>query len=136
MAVTAVGIKMGEELKEDGIMVNTLMITGAKMSKTALAKFKLFPWRVIAYVENIVLKPPTYMANHYFEMATSQKFRGVAGKVINGRGEIISSNPTKMGEMKGLIKGLIKGEYYPRYGENVEVQERLWQLCEAVCLGE
>ena len=135
MAVTAVGIKMGEKLKEDEIMVNTLMISGAKMSKATLEKFTLFPWRMIAYMQNIVLKPTTYMANHYFQMATSHKFKGVTGKVVNGKGEIITSNPAKMGEMEGLIKGLIKGAYYPAYGEDYEVQERLWQLCEMVCFG-
>lgn len=66
------------------------------------------------------------MANHYFNMAISPQFKGMTGKVINGKGEIISSNPHNMSEIKGLIEGLVKGEYYPAYGENIEVQENIW----------
>ncbi|MGL4343772.1 MAG: SDR family NAD(P)-dependent oxidoreductase [Cellulosilyticaceae bacterium] len=132
MAITAMGIRLAEDLVKDGITINTLMIDGAKMSKTALEKFPLFPWRMMAYVQNVFLKSTEYMANRYFEMATEERFLGVTGKVVNGRGEIIPSNPPHMTEIECLVKGLMRGLYYPAYGDDLEVQEQLWKLCEQV----
>ena len=82
MAFTMLTFKMAAEFNDDGIKVNALQINGSKMSKETLYKFKPL-WRQVARVQNLFFPAPEFMAEHYFEICTSERFKNVTGKLIN-----------------------------------------------------
>lgn len=98
-------------------------------SKRTLKKFSL-AFRVLGTVQNIFLKPTTFMANNYFEICTSDKFKGVTGKMISDHGVILKVAPQKMDGLNSFKQVVIKSTYYPCYADNKIIQDKLWHLCE------
>lgn len=132
MAFLMLTFKMAEMLKEDGIKVNSLQINGAIMSKETIRKMTL-KWRIIARIQNLFLRPPEFMANHYYDLCTSGKYRHITGKQFNHRQEIMK--PAKVNE--GIItdiKQALGASVYPVYALREDVTEKLWNLCEE-CTG-
>lgn len=81
MALLILTFKMAEEFRNDGIKVNALQINGARMSKETLKKFKP-GWRMIARIQNLYFPSPEVIANHYFEICTSEKFKNTTGRLF------------------------------------------------------
>jgi NAD(P)-dependent dehydrogenase (short-subunit alcohol dehydrogenase family) len=115
--------KMADEYKHFGVNVNSLQINGAKMSKETLNKFK-FWWKFIAIIQNLFFPLPEFMANNYYEICTSEKFRNITGKYFNNKLEIMEP-----GTENPKIKDIIGTHYYPRYANRTDIQEKIWNLC-------
>jgi len=127
MALLMLTFKMAEEYKVDGIKVNALQINGAKMSKATIEKFTT-PWRLIARVQNIFFPPPSTMANHYFEICTSDKYKHITGTLFNDKREVIQPlSNDKQGPIT-KIKQVLGSNTYPKYADDQMVIEQLWTL--------
>lgn len=127
MALLMLTFKMAEELKEYGLEVNSLQINGATMSKETIRKMTL-KWRIIARIQNLFLRSPEFMANHYYDLCTSEKYKNVTGKQFNHKQEIMQ--PAKVNE--GIItdiKQALGASVYPVYALREDVTEKLWNLC-------
>ncbi|SES11033.1 SDR family oxidoreductase [Salipaludibacillus aurantiacus] len=131
MALLMLGFKMAEEYKGAGIKVNTLQINGAVMSKETLKK--VTPgYRMVARVQNLFFRPAEYMANNYFEICTSEKYKDITGQLFNDKLEIMQpASGQKLGIFKD-IKQTVGTAHYPAYAENMEIREKLWELCKEV----
>ncbi len=127
MALTILTFKMAREFKNDRIKVNALQINGAKMSKETLKKFKPL-WRPVAWVQNIFFPPPEVMAEHYFDICTSDKFKNITGELINHKQEIMEPSENNP-DIISSFKQLIGSNVYPRYADREDVAEMIWQLC-------
>ena len=127
MALTILTFKMAKKLKNDGIKVNALQINGAKMSKETIKNFKSL-WRLIALVQNIFFPPPEVMAKHYFDICTSKRFKNTTGKLINHKQKIMKSAEDNPGIITSF-KQLISSDIYPKYTEQKDVVNKIWQLC-------
>lgn len=132
MAFGMINERMSEVFKKDGIKVNSLMIAGAKMSKRTMKKFS-YSFRAVAHIQNLFLRPTTYMANNYFEICTSEKFKDVTGKLISDKGYILEVAPKKMSLGANIKELFINSTHYPYYADNKEVKDKLWELCEKLC---
>ncbi len=128
MALLMVTKRMAEKFSNDGIAVNMLQINGATMSKETIAK--LTPgYRFAARIQNLFFRPPEFMANHYYDICVSEKFRGITGELINHKQEIIQKAEDKPGGKEQLIQ-VATASRCPVYAYNREVQDRVWDLCE------
>lgn len=127
MALLMLTFRLAALFKEDGIKVNSLQINGARMSKETLARFK-YPWRFIAHVQNLFFPPPEFMANHYFEICTSDKFYGITGKHLNHKLEIMLPGEENPGFIHG-IQQTIGIEKYPRYADRADVAHHVLAHC-------
>ncbi len=128
MALLMLTFKMAEEYQSDGIKVNAVMIPNIRQGKESLKKFKSY-YRVLGTLQNLYARPPERMAATYFHICASDEFRNVTGKLINIDNEIIS--PTKLPPGKGgigLIKELLGAQHYPRYADDKEVIEKVWDV--------
>jgi NAD(P)-dependent dehydrogenase (short-subunit alcohol dehydrogenase family) len=127
MAFVLLTFKMAEEYKEHNIKVNAVHINGAKMSKETLSKVTP-KWRMIARIQNLFFPPPVKFGEIYYSICTSEEFKTVTGKLINDKKDIM----TVAGENPSLlmqVKQLAGNKYYSRYADDIENQEKLWQLC-------
>lgn len=127
MALTILTFKMAKEFEEDGIKVNALNINGAKMSKETLKKFNPL-WRLIAWVQNIYFQEPEFMAKHYFDICTSEKFKNITGKLINHKQEIMEPSEVDPGFIASF-KQIFGSNIYPRYAHREDVINIIWELC-------
>lgn len=127
MALLILTFRLAALFKADGIKVNSLQINGARMSKETLARFK-YPWRLIAHVQNLFFPPPEFMANRYFEICTSDKFKGITGKHFNHKLEIMVPGEENPGFIRG-IQQTIGAEKYPCYADRADVAEHVWERC-------
>ncbi len=120
--------KMADEFKNDGIKVNALQVNGAKLSKETLNKFTL-RWRIIGRIQSAFLRPTEYMANNYYEICTSEKFKETTGKLLNDKLEIMES---ATGEDLGFIeevKQAVGSSVYPAYTDDKVTTEKVWGFC-------
>lgn len=112
-----------------GIAVNYLQINGARMSAATVRKFSL-RYRLVAILQNLFLKPPEYMANVYYEITTNDRFHGMTGIVFNDelnamtRGIENAHGWTALRQVTGKDR-------YPALAAKTDVQEKIWDLCEA-----
>ncbi len=119
--------KMAAEFKDSGIKVNYLQINGATMSKETLNKMKP-RWRAIARIQNLFFRPPEFMANCYYKICTTEKFKEITGQAINHRLEIMQPAPEKPG-LYADIKQSLGASFIPYYARRKEVIEKLWEKC-------
>lgn len=127
MALTILTFKMAKEFKNYGIKVNALQINGAKMSKETINKFKSL-WRLIVRVQNIFFPPPEVVAKHYYDICTTDEFKNITGELINHKQEIMESSDINQGIISNF-KQLIGSKIYPRYADQEDVSEMIWELC-------
>jgi NAD(P)-dependent dehydrogenase (short-subunit alcohol dehydrogenase family) len=127
MALLMLTMKLAEEFKNDGIKVNVLEINGAKMSKETLRKFKP-RFRVIAMIQNLFFPTTEYMAGNYFEICTSERFKGTSGKLFNHKLGIMQPAQNKP-DFKAQFTQLFDNDVYPNYAHNQETNEKIWNLC-------
>ncbi|MEX2602837.1 MAG: SDR family NAD(P)-dependent oxidoreductase [Gracilimonas sp.] len=123
MAFLMLTFRMAEEFKELGIKVNSLQINGAKMSKDTLKKFKPI-WRLIASIQNLLFPAPSFMASHYFDITTSDKFKDVSGQQINHKLEAMEAGPENTS-----TKDAWGDKFYPNYASKKDVTDKVWNLC-------
>ena len=123
MAFLILTFKMAKEFKNFGIKVNSLQINGAKMSKETLKKFNP-AWRLIAKIQNLYFPLPEVMANIYFEICTSGKYKSTTGEYFNHKQEIMETGPESP-----RIRDILGTSYYPAYAKNVELNDKIWNLC-------
>ncbi|MCD8510613.1 MAG: hypothetical protein LRY73_12580 [Bacillus sp. (in: Bacteria)] len=131
MALVMLSFKMAEEFLEEGIKVNALQINGATMSKETLQKVT-FKYRMVARVQNLFFKPTSYMANNYFEICTSARFKDVTGQIFNDKLEIMKAAPIKPENLLQDIKQVTGSSLYPAYAHNEEEVEKVWSFCKEV----
>lgn len=123
MAFLMLTFKLARDFAETGIKFYSLQINGARMSKETLKKFKP-GWRFIACIQNLFFPPAEFMANNYFEICTSEKFRNKTGIHLNHKLEIMKPGPEKPS-----IKHIRGIDYYPFYAENKPIQNKIWEFC-------
>jgi NAD(P)-dependent dehydrogenase (short-subunit alcohol dehydrogenase family) len=129
MASLMLTFRLAEVYKPDGIKVNAVMIPNIRQEKESLKKFKSY-YRVIAILQNIIARSPERMADTYYNICTSDAFREVTGKPINIDNRIMERTqlPPGQGGFR-LIKELLGADYYPRYAEEKEVIDKVWEKC-------
>jgi NAD(P)-dependent dehydrogenase (short-subunit alcohol dehydrogenase family) len=129
MALLMLTFKLAEQYAFDGIKVNAVMIPNIRQEKESLQKFKSY-YRVIATLQNIIARSPERMADTYYHICTSDAFREITGKLINIDNRIMERTqlPPGQGGFR-LIKELLGADYYPRYAEEKELIERVWEKC-------
>ncbi|MFD1039717.1 SDR family NAD(P)-dependent oxidoreductase [Virgibacillus byunsanensis] len=131
MALLMVTFKMADVYQNDGVKVNALQINGAKMSKATLRKVKPH-WRIIARIQNLYFPSPSVMAQHYFDICTSDKFETITGKLIDHKQKMMQQPPSHNPNVITQIKQITGSKVYPAYAANPEIQEKLWELCNSL----
>jgi NAD(P)-dependent dehydrogenase (short-subunit alcohol dehydrogenase family) len=127
MALLMLTIHMADEFKEDDISINMLQINGATISKETLRKFSP-RYRFAARIQNLFFKPPEFMAGLYYNICTAENFKGVTGKLINHKLEVMIPEPENPGALEQL-RQLTGAGHYPRYAQNKEMTDKLIELC-------
>ncbi|TVQ06998.1 MAG: SDR family NAD(P)-dependent oxidoreductase, partial [Balneolaceae bacterium] len=134
MALLMLTKKMAKEFGGDGIAVNMLQINGATMSKETIAK--LTPgYRIAARIQNLFFRPPEFMANHYYDICTGDKFSGVTGELINHKQEVMQKAEENPGAKEQFIQ-VATASRCPVYAYNTGVQDKIWALCEKMIKGD
>lgn len=126
MALLMLTFKMADKFKKDGIKVNAVQIPAIKLSKEAVRKFKSV-WRIGAVVQNMHSSSPESMADTYFHICTSQEFKDITGKLINDQRQIMRPSHYTGGLMQE-VKQLFDKGVYPKYADNIDNIERVWDL--------
>ncbi len=127
MALFMISRRFADYFQPDGIRVNMLQINGATMSEEALQK--VTPgYRMIARIQNLFFRPPEFMAKHYFEICTSDKFKDVSGKLINHKQQVMQSSKKHPG-IANQVRQLAGAVYYPNYAEGRQAQDEIWNFC-------
>jgi NAD(P)-dependent dehydrogenase (short-subunit alcohol dehydrogenase family) len=127
MALLMLTKKMAKNFRVDGIAVNMLQINGATMSKETIAK--LTPgYRFAARIQNLFFRPPEFMANHYYDICTDEKFKGISGELINHKQEIIKKAEDNPGAKEQFIQ-VTTASRCPLYAYETEAQDKVWDLC-------
>jgi len=126
MALLMLTFKMADTFEKDGIKVNAVQIPAIKMSKETMRKFKSV-WRIAAMVQNIHSSSPETMADTYFHICTSEEFKDITGKLINDKRELMQSSHYTSGLMQE-VKQLSDKGVYPKYADNIDNIERVWEL--------
>ena len=130
MALLMLTFIMAERLATDGISVNCIQISGAKMSKETLRKFSI-RYRLVAWLQNRFFPAPETVAAAYHEITTSERFRGVSGQYVSDKLEILVPAETENVGLRQQWRQVTGGAHYPAYARETEVQTRLWEACEA-----
>ena len=133
MALLMLTRAVAEEFEPQGIAVNYLQVNGAKLSRETVRKFTL-AYRVLGRLQSFLLKPPEFMADRYFRITTAPEFRGVTGRNINHRLEIMQPAPTTTpeGEPLGFLEEIritTGSDYYPAIAEDRELQAAVVRVC-------
>ena len=126
MALLMLTFKMADEFKKDGIKVNAVQIPAIKLSKETMKKFKS-GWRIAATFQNFFSSSPETMADTYFQICTSEEFKGITGKLINDKREVMQSSNYGSGLIQG-VKQLSDKGIYPKYANNKDNIERMCDL--------
>ena len=127
MALLLMTFKMAEDLKKHRISVNAVQIPAIKLSKETINKFKS-GWRVAARIQNVFSAPRETMADTYYHICTSEEFRNVTGKFINDKRKVIKPSHYSDGLTQD-IKQLMDKNVYPKYADNQENIEKVWDMC-------
>jgi NAD(P)-dependent dehydrogenase (short-subunit alcohol dehydrogenase family) len=133
MALLMLTRMLAEELEPDGIAVNYLQVNGAKLSRETVKKFSL-SYRILGRLQSLFLKPPEFMADRYFRITTDSTYRGITGRNINHRLELMEPAPTTTPEGKPLgfadeMRITAGADYYPRIAEDRELQTAVLEVC-------
>ena len=127
MALFMITRRFAEYFQPDDIKVNMLQINGATMSEEALQK--VTPgYRMIARIQNLFFRPPEFMAKHYFDICTSDKFKDVSGKLINHKQEIMQPAKQQPG-IADQVRQLTGAGFYPKYADDRQAQDAIWDFC-------
>ena len=127
MAFLMLTFLLAKVLVQDGIKVNMLEISGAKMSRETLNKFRL-QYRLIALIQNLVFPTTEKVAGLYFSLCTSEEFKNISGKLFNHKLQMMKpgkENP----DPKTQISQLFGNEVYPKYAHDQETMDTVWALC-------
>lgn len=124
IALLMLTFRMAKEHKESGVKFFSLQINGARMSKDTLKKFKM-PWRLVAHIQNIFFPHPSYMANNYFEICTSENYNEITGRHFNDKLEVMKAAPENP-----ALKDILGTSVYPAYADRQDVQEKVFKLCQ------
>ena len=127
MALLLMTFKMAEELKEHRISVNAVQISAIKLSKETIEKFQS-GWKFAARIQNVFSAPRETMADTYFRICTSEEFKKMTGKFINDKRKVMESSHYSAGLAQD-IKQLMDQNVYPKYADDPENIERVWDLC-------
>lgn len=127
MALIMLTFKLAEELENESIKVNALQINGAKMSKNTIKKVKPH-YRPIAWVQNVFFPPAAYMADNYFELCTSDKFKYTTGKLVNDKLNIMQPSPEEPLSFFKQLKQIVGNHVYPSYANDKNTTETLWEF--------
>ncbi|WP_102261092.1 SDR family NAD(P)-dependent oxidoreductase [Mesobacillus jeotgali] len=127
MALLLMTFKMAEELKEHRISVNAVQISAIKLSRETIEKFQS-GWKFAARIQNVFSAPRESMADTYFHICTSEEFKSVTGKFINDKRKVMEPSHYSNGLAQD-IKQLMDQNVYPKYADNPENIERVWDLC-------
>lgn len=126
MALLMLTFKMADEFKKDGIKVNAVQIPAIKLSKETMKKFNSW-WRIAAIFQNLFSSSTESMADTYFYICTSQEFKGITGKLINDKREVMQSTNYGSGLVES-VKQLSDKKVYPKYADNIDNIEMIWDL--------
>ena len=126
MAFLMLTIKMAKELESDGIKVNMLEISGAKMSKETLRKFKP-KYRLIAYFQNLYFPKPEKVGGLYYSICTDDRFKNLTGKLFNHNLEVMNPGAEKP-TGKEQFTQVFGSQVYPNYAHDQETMEKIWNL--------
>jgi NAD(P)-dependent dehydrogenase (short-subunit alcohol dehydrogenase family) len=124
MAFLMLTLGLAEKYEKDGVKFFSLQINGARMSENTLRKFKP-GWRLIARIQNLFFPHPSYMADNYFEICTSERYKNITGVHFNDKLEVMQKGPDKPS-----IKDIIGTSVYPSYAHRKDVRERVMRFCE------
>ncbi|NHB69124.1 SDR family NAD(P)-dependent oxidoreductase [Perlabentimonas gracilis] len=124
IALLMLTFRMAKKYEESNVKFFSLQINGARMSKETLRKFKM-PWRLVAHIQNLFFPHPSYMANNYFEICTSAKYKDITGKHFNDKLEVMKVAPENP-----ALKDILGTSVYPVYADRKDEQEAVIRLCE------
>ncbi|OIJ16808.1 short-chain dehydrogenase [Anaerobacillus alkalilacustris] len=128
MALLMTTIKMADEYKNKNIKVNAIQIPAIKISKRTIQKIDSVWWRTAARIQNLFTPNPSTMAETYFSICTSKQWSDVTGKLINDKVEVVQ--PSQYGANgRDSIKQFFDKGVYPKYADNKEMIEYIWELC-------
>ncbi|PKP44895.1 MAG: short-chain dehydrogenase, partial [Bacteroidetes bacterium HGW-Bacteroidetes-12] len=123
MAFLMLTLMLAEKYENDRVKFYSLQINGARMSKNTLKKFKP-GWRFIARIQNLFFPHPSYMANNYYEICISEKYKNVTGTHFNDKLEAMQKGPEQPS-----LKDIIGKSVYPAYAHRIDIQEKVMRLC-------
>lgn len=126
MASLMLTFKMADMFINDGIKVNAVQIPAIKISKETIKKFSTM-WKIAAMIQNVFSSPPEDMADTYFQICTSKNFKDVTGKLINDKREIMKVSHYTC-QLIQSVKQLFDKGVYPRYADDIDNIERVWDL--------
>ncbi|MDF1618429.1 SDR family NAD(P)-dependent oxidoreductase [Petrocella sp. FN5] len=127
MALLLLTFKMSEVLNKYGIKVNAIQIPAIKLSGDTRRQFKSI-WRLSAEIQNAFGAEPETIANIYFDICTSEALNTVSGKLINNKLEVMKPSHYTYGLLQS-IRQLLDMRVYPRYAEEEDNIERVWEVC-------
>jgi len=127
MALLMLTFKMGELYRPLGVKVYSIQIPATKISKDTLKKLK-FLWRVAGTLQSTISQSPETMGDHYFHICTSESLKSMTGILVNHKREFVHSSHYSIG-LKNDIKQFFDKRIYPKYADNQDNIEKVWQLC-------
>lgn len=136
MAFLMLSFMQSEEFEPDGIGINSVLIPAIRISREKLRGFKTFYWRTMARIMNLTARPQEDMAECYYEICTSCRFRKISGKLININLEVMEKpDPGKVWTSKTTFKQLHRMTMVPRYAVTPENAERIRELSRSITNG-
>lgn len=129
MGLLMATFEMAQEYKSDGISINALMIPPTKMSKNTVKKFKGY-WKIFAVLQNPFIPKAEVIGNAYFSICTNDAFRGITGKLINHKGQIVPVADKSLSFAK-IITG---SNAYPPYADDKKTSKRVWEICSSYAI--
>ncbi|PKM68599.1 MAG: short-chain dehydrogenase [Firmicutes bacterium HGW-Firmicutes-2] len=127
MALLLLTFKMAEVMGKSGIKVNALQIPAIRISKDTRSQFKSV-WRLSAEIQNAFGAKPETVANTYFDICTSEALNHLSGKLINNKLEVMKPSYYTHSFIQ-IIKQLIDMHVYPRYADDADNIESVWEVC-------
>jgi NAD(P)-dependent dehydrogenase (short-subunit alcohol dehydrogenase family) len=135
MALLMLTRSLADVLEGDGIAVNYLQVNGARLSRETVKKFSL-TYRILGRLQSLFLKPPEFTADRYVRITTAPEYRGITGRNINHRLELMEPAPATGPDGTPLrftddIKITAGADYYPRIAEDPQLQAAVLEVCRA-----
>jgi NAD(P)-dependent dehydrogenase (short-subunit alcohol dehydrogenase family) len=134
MALLMLTFKMAQEFSKDNIKVNAVQIPTIRMSKETIKKLTPI-YRLAAVIQNTFNPPAETMGDTYFHICTSEEFKTVTGKLINDKREIVQPSHYTT-EFRQDIKQFFDKGVYPKYADDKENIERVWDFCITAALSK
>jgi len=125
MALLMLTFKMADEYSSSSIKVNAIIIPGVKLSGNTIKKFSI-GYRIVAMIKQPFSLQPERIANCYYDISTSEKFKYISGKAINKNKEIMPASSHDKGFAK--TKELLSFNCIPKYAYDKENIETIWSL--------